>query len=113
MRRNQALGEDARFDFFRAWLLSGIECTHALEKCLFECTSNCHHFPDRFHLWTEVLVCAGELLELPLRNFDYDVIECWLESGGSFSRDVVRDLVEGVPDCQLGSDFRNRKSSRF
>src|SRR5262249_57532851 len=78
------------------------ERAHALHESLFERAPDRHRLADRFHLRSERVFRAGEFLEGPLPNLDYDVIYRRLEGRGRLLGDVVLDLVERVADGQLG-----------
>ena len=55
--------------------LAGLEAANSLPERLFERAADRHHFADRFHLRAEHGLRAGELLELPARDLDDDVID--------------------------------------
>src|SRR4051812_3986351 len=110
MRRYQPLRKDLGFNLFRARFLARIERAHAFQKRFLESPPDRHHFSHRLHLRTQVFVRPWEFLELPLGNLHHDIVERRLEARRSLARDVVRYLVEGVPNRKLGGNLRNRKS---
>ena len=69
-----------------------------------------HHLPDRFHVGGEGGVRRREFLEGEPGNLDHHVVEGGFEGRGGDPGDVVGDLVEGVSDCDLGGDLRNRET---
>src|SRR5207244_10778830 len=68
---------------------------------------------DRLHLRPERAVGARELLEREPRELDDDVVERGLEAGRRRAGEVVRDLVERVPDRELRGHFRDRIARRL
>ena len=90
-----------------------LERSHALEERLLERAPDGHRLAHRLHLGRERAVRLGELLEVPARNLDDDVIDRRLERGGREPRDVVGDLVEVVAERELGGDLRDREPRRF
>ena len=113
MRGYEALGENFRLDLFAADTLASIERADTLHQSLLEGTADGHHLADRLHLRAEVFVSSGEFLELPLGNFDHDVVERRLEAGRRLAGNIVRNLVERVTDGELRGNFCNRKSRRL
>ena len=104
-RRHQHLRQAARLQDFGAGLLAGFERAPGLHQRFLEGAADGHHFADRFHLRPERVVGAGKFLELPLGNFDDDVVDGRLEAGRRLARDVVGNLVERVADGELGGDL--------
>ena len=84
-----------------------------LQQRLRERPADAHRLSHRLHLGAERLVGAGELLEREARELDDDVVERRLEARGRRLREVVRDLVERVPDGELGRDLRDRVPRRL
>ena len=113
MRCDQTLSKNFGFDFFRPDSLARVQCPYAFEQSFFECAANGHHLADRFHLRTKAFIGSGEFLELPLRNFDYDIVEGRLKTGRSLASDVVCDLVERITDGQLGCDLCDGEPGGF
>ena len=91
-------------------LLAGFERAPGLHQRFLEGAADGHDFADGLHLRAEGVVGAGEFLELPLGDFDDDVVDGGLEAGRRFAGDVVGDLVEGVADGELGGDFGDGKA---
>ncbi len=113
LRRNQALGQAARFEDFGAGLLAGFKSAPGLHQRFLEGAADGHDFAYRLHLRAERVFRAGKLFKLPLGNFDDDVVDGGLEAGWCFARDVVGDFVERVADGQLGGDFGDGKAGGF
>src|SRR5262245_41591063 len=90
-----------------------LERTHALQERFLEGSTDGHRFPDRLHLRRQRAIGLRELLEIPARNLDDDVIDRRLERGWRDARDVVGDLVEVVAQRKLGCDLGDRKAGRF
>src|ERR1051325_9192317 len=113
MWRDQPLRQDLGLDVFAASLLTRLQRTNGFEQRFLERPPDGHHFADRLHLWTQVLVGAGKLFKLPLRYLDDHVIERRLEAGRGLARDVVGDLVERVADGKLGGNLRYGETGCF
>ena len=80
---------------------------------LLECLSNRHDFSNTLHTTAQKSRHPLELLEIPSRNLDDDVIQTRLEAGGSVLGDRVLDLVERNVESELGGDESERVSSGF
>ena len=78
-----------------------------LERLL-EAPADAHHLAHRLHLQAKLAVAAVELVEVPARDLDDDVVERRLEERAGGARDRVGQLVEVVADGQLRGDFGNR-----
>ncbi len=113
MRRDQALRQNLGFDLLGSDSLAGVEGTDSLLQRFLEGAADGHHLADGFHLRSERFVGAGKFFKLPLWNLDDHVVERRLEAGWSLARDVVRNLVERIPDSKLGGNFRDRETSGF
>ena len=81
---------------------------HGLQEGLGERPADAHRLADRLHLRPQLLVGPGELLEGEARELDDDVVERRLEARRRRPGEVVRDLVQRVPDGELGGDFGDR-----
>ncbi len=90
-----------------------LERPHRLHERFLERAADRHRLADRLHLRRQRAVGLGELLEVPSRVLDDDVVDGRLEGGGGQARDVVRDLVEVVAERQLGRDLRDREAGRL
>ncbi len=86
-----------------------LERAHALHERFLERPPDRHRLAHRLHLRRQRPIGLRELLEVPPRNLDDDVVDGGFEGGGREARDVVRDLVEVIPERELGGDFRNRE----
>ena len=87
-----------------------LERTHRLLERLGEGPPDRHDLADRLHLGAEGRLGTGELLEGPARHLGHDVVDRRLEARRGLLRDVVGDLVQGVPDGQLGGDLGDREA---
>ena len=87
--------------------------TNSLLQGFFEGAANGHHFADRFHLRAESAIGAGELFELPFRNFHHDIIYSRLETSRRFLGDVVGDFIEGHANGEAGSNFGDGEAGGF
>ena len=72
-----------------------------------EARADGHDFTGGLHLGAQFALCVRELVEGPLRELDDDVVEGRLEAGTGLARDVVFDLIEVVPEGDLGRDLRD------
>ena len=84
-----------------------------LEEGLAERAADPHRLAHRLHLRPQRRVRARELLEGEARELDDDVVERRLEARGGRPGQVVRDLVQRVPDRELGGDLRDRITRRL
>ncbi len=89
------------------------ERAQGLVERLLEGAADAHGLAHGLHLRGEPLVVAGELLEVPARDLDHDVVDGRLEAGRGLAGDVVRDFVQPVADGELGRDLGDRKPGRF
>jgi len=94
---------------------AGLELARAerLEVRLRERPADAHRLADRLHLGAERVVGSRELLEGEARELDDDVVQRRLEARRRRLRQVVRDLVQRVPDGELGRDLRDRVAGRL
>src|SRR5947199_319296 len=70
----------------------------------FEASSDRHDFTDGFHLGPDTLADFAELLEVPTRSLDYNVIKRRFETRRSHSSYLVRQFWENVAKGQFCSD---------
>ena len=96
--------ESPRADFQR---------TQSLVQRFLEGASDRHHLAHRFHLRTEFVGRAAELLEGEARNLGHHVVDGRLEAGRSHPRDVVGNLVEPIAHRQARRDLGDRKAGRL
>ena len=69
-----------------------------------------HSLAHGFHRRCEVNLGTCEFLEGKAWDFGDDIVDCGLERCRCDACDVVVQFVEGVADCELGRDFRNRET---
>ncbi len=84
-----------------------------LDERLAERPADAHRLAHRLHLRAEPRVGARELLEREARDLHDDVVERRLEARRRRLRQVVRDLVERVADCELRRDLCDRVAGRL
>ena len=72
-----------------------------------------HRLADRFHRGGQERLGARKLLEGEARHLGDDVVDRRLERGRRRAGDLVRKLVEGVADRELGRDLGDRKAGRL
>ena len=80
----------------------------SLLERLLEAAADAHHLAHGLHLQAELAVAAVELVEVPARNLDDDIVERRLEERAGGARDRVGQLIEVVADGQLRGDLGNR-----
>src|SRR5260221_3459396 len=84
-----------------------------LHERFLERAADRHRLADRLHLRRQRAIGLRELLEVPARNLDDDVVDRRLEGRGSEPRDVVRDLVQVVAKSELCGNLRDRETGGF
>ena len=94
----------------QAAALAELERAHGLEERFLERAADRHRLAHRLHLRRQRAVGLRELLEVPARELDDDVVDGRLERGRRQPRDVVRDLVEVIAERELGGDLRDREA---
>ena len=87
-----------------------LERADAFHERFLERPADRHRLADRLHLRRQRAIRLRELLEVPARDLDDDVVDGRLEGGGREARDVVRDLVEVIAERQLRGNLRDRKA---
>ena len=90
-------------------LLAEFQRPEALQERFLEGAPDRHRLAHRLHLRRERAVGLRELLEVPARNLDDDVVDRRFEGRRREARDVVRDLVEVIAERELGGNLRNRE----
>ena len=110
-------GEDAvRAGFVEATvhvLGVDLERSHSLHQALRERPPYRHDLANGVHPGGQPRLRARELLEREPRHLGHDVVEGRLERGRGRARYVVGDLIERVPDRELGRYLRDRKPRRL
>src|SRR5690606_2749143 len=69
-----------------------------------------HHLAHRFHLDGKFVLDALEFFEVPARYLCHNIVDSWLETRRCFFRDVVRYLVQRVPDGEFRGNLGDRKA---
>src|SRR2546425_3824266 len=77
-------------------LLSDVEHSDCLLQRLFEASSDRHDFANGFHLGPDTLADFAELLEIPSRGLDYNVVQCGFETRRGYAGYLVREFWENV-----------------
>ena len=90
-----------------------LERPDALHERFLEGAADGHHLAHRLHLRRQRAIGLRELLEVPARDLDDDVVDRRLEGRRREARDVVRDLVEVVAERELRGDLRDREPGRL
>ena len=93
--------------------LPDLERPYRLQERFLERAADGHRLPNRFHLRRQCPIRLRELLEIPARELDDDIVDRGLEGGGRQPRDVVGNFVEVIAERQLGGDLGNRESGRL
>src|SRR5207245_828640 len=77
-------------------LLPDVEHSDRFLQCFFEASSDRHDFANGFHLGPNSLADLAELLEVPPRSLDYNVIQCRFETRRGHPGYLVREFRENV-----------------
>ena len=75
-----------------------------------ERASDRHYLANRLHLRSEDTAGARKLFERPARDLGDDVIDGGLKRGRRHLGDVVRNLIEGVPNGEPSCDLCDRET---
>ena len=75
---------------------------------LLERPSNTHNLTNTLHATAQQPADSAELLKIPARNLDNDVIQARLEACASNLRDAVLDFVERNTETKLSGDESER-----
>src|SRR6185437_4656365 len=76
-------------------------------------SSNGHYLADAFHLQAKRIVGALELIEIPARYLDDNIVLYGLEISGGSAGDLVLQLIQRIPDGQFGGDLGDRITRRL
>jgi len=87
-----------------------VDSSNSLLDRLLEGPSNAHDLSNTLHARVQRGRDPRELLEIPSRDFDDDVVERGLEASGGDLGDRVSDLVERDVETELGGDEGERVS---
>jgi hypothetical protein len=90
--------------------LAELERPDRLQERFLERPPNRHRLAHRLHLRGQRPIRLRELLEVPPRELDDDVVDGGLEGGGREPGDVVGNLVEVIAERELGGDLGNREA---
>ena len=85
-----------------------IDSTNGLLDRLLERAPDTHHLAHRLHAAAEQPADTVELLQIPARDLDDDIVQARLEACARDLRDRVPDLVERNAEAELRSDERER-----
>ncbi len=92
----------------------GLERAQRFLQALLECAADRHGFANRFHRGGEHRVGSREFLERETRDLGDHVVDGGLERGWRGAAGyVVGDLVQRVPDRELGRDLGDWKPGRL
>ena len=87
-----------------------LERTHGLLQSLGEVTTQGHSLTNTLHGGGQGRVSSRELLKREARNLHNHIVEGRLEGRRGLLGDIVRDLIQGVTQGQLGRNLRNREA---
>ena len=91
--------------------LASLQTTQRLVQRLLEVTTDGHHFTDRLHLSGQTVIGTGKLFEVETWHLGDHIVDRRLERRrGLAAGDVVHQLIQGVPDGQLGRDLGDRET---
>ena len=82
-------------------------------KTLGKGPANGHGFADRFHRCGQNRVRAREFLKGKARKFGDDIIDRRLKGRRGRARNVIIQLIQRVPNGELGGDLGNGEAGRF
>ena len=72
---------------------------------------DCHHLTDRFHLCREAWIRSREFFEGKAWDFSDDIVERRLKGSRRHAAgNIIFQLVQRVPDGQLGGDLGDRET---
>lgn len=81
-----------------------IDGPDSLLNRLLESSPDAHDLANTLHAATQEAADAIELLQVPARNLDNNIVQTWLEASARHLRDGIPSLVERDPKTQLGGD---------
>ena len=87
-----------------------LQRTHRLLQGLSEVTAQSHSLANTLHGGGQGRVSSRELLKREARNLHDHVVEGRLEGRRGLLGDIVRNLIQGVTQGQLGRNLRNREA---
>ena len=87
-----------------------LQRTHRLLQSLSEVTAQSHSLANTLHGGGQSRVSSRELLKREARNLHDHVVEGRLEGRRGLLGDIVRNLIQGVTQGQLGRNLRNREA---
>ena len=85
-----------------------IDGPNSFLNSLLERPSNTHNLTNALHATAQQPADSAELLKIPARNLDNDVIQTRLEACASNLRDAVLDFVERNTETKLSGDESER-----
>ena len=90
-----------------------LEASQGFAQRFGEVATDGHSLAYALHVRGQRGVGRGELLERESRHLDHDIVQSRLEAGRRLLGDVVRDLVQGVANRDLGGDLRDWETGRL
>jgi len=90
-----------------------INRSNSFLECLLECSADTHHLTHALHAAAQKPANAVELLEVPTRNLDHDIVHTWFKARTGDFGDGIPDLVEGYSKAEFGRDKCERVSGSF
>ena len=85
-----------------------LSASYSLHDSLFKGCADSHYLTCCLHLSTEVTLSVNELIERPLRQLNYNVVERRLEAGICLACNGILDLIKGIADSDLSCDLGDR-----
>ena len=76
-------------------------------------TTNSHHLTNRLHLQSQLTIRSWEFIEVPTWNLHNNIVQSRLKHRRCRLGNLVRQLVEVIPNGQLRCNFCNRISGSF
>src|SRR5207245_3194420 len=87
-------------------LLSDVEHPDRLLQSFLEASSDRHDLANGFHLGPDSLADLAELLEVPPRSLDYNIVQCGFKTRRGHHGYLVREFREDVAKGQFCRDVR-------
>jgi len=91
-------------------IAADLERTDGLLERFLEGAPDGHGFTHGFHGGRQEIFGFGELFEGEAGHLDDAVVDGGLERGPCLPRDIVRQFIQGIADCQLGGDLGDGKA---
>ena len=90
-----------------------LERTDCLHQSALEVRADAHHFAGRLHLCGQTPLCRDEFVKRKPRHLHHTVVQHRLKAGIGFPGNRIPNLIQRVPESDLGSNLRDRVSCRL